>query len=144
MKKISDGVCEIALRQMRNNQEAADKIAEVLLKKETMTAKDKQLPQMAKMESRQVYPVMDAGFLDPPGNWSNPVLGSGDHGQALSILWTADTADTPRSESVYDEHQTKQLEERPSESKDLAGDTALLDYSSALERKRVPEKRMTK
>ncbi|XP_021897986.1 ATP-dependent zinc metalloprotease FTSH 2, chloroplastic-like, partial [Carica papaya] len=37
VKKISDSAYEIALRHIRNNREAIDKIVEVLLEKETMT-----------------------------------------------------------------------------------------------------------
>ena len=37
IKRISDRAYEVALRHIRNNREALDKIVEVLLEKETMT-----------------------------------------------------------------------------------------------------------
>ena len=37
VKRISDRAYEVALRHIRNNREALDKIVEVLLEKETMT-----------------------------------------------------------------------------------------------------------
>lgn len=37
VKKISDSAYEVALRHIRNNREAIDKIVDVLLEKETLT-----------------------------------------------------------------------------------------------------------